>query len=115
EDFDHRHARVRELVGQLREAVEPGSRDAELVDRMSETTERWWAQARGIEQEVAEGGSPDITAPIPQFGEFAMANTEYTVGLEAGRERLRTIGQNIFLGGVGISVVAVTAATLYGR
>lgn len=114
-DFEDRHERTRELLRELREAVEPGSQDEALVDHMSESTEAWWAQALRIEGEVATGGDPDITAPIAEFGEFALANMEYTEGLEAGRERLRDIGRNIFIGGVGVSVVAMTAATMYGR
>lgn len=133
DDFPERHADTRRLVHDLREAVEPGSRDAELVDRMDSATERWWAHARRIEDEVARGAGPgtgtgtgtggagpdgvgpDITAGLEDFSEFADANIDYTMRLEDGRERLRDIRQNIFLGGFGLAVIATTAATLYGR
>lgn len=114
-DFGVRQTAVRRLVHDLREAVEPNSHDADLVDRMDVATETWWAEADQIERLISEGANADITSPRSDFSDFTAANTEYTDGLESGRERLRDVRRNIFIGGFGLAVIATTAATLYAR
>lgn len=114
-DLAERQAESRQLVRDLRDAVEPGSRDAELVDRMDAAIEAWWADARRIEQLTAGTSEVDLASPLPHFTEFTTANTEYTVGLESGRDRLRDMRRNLFIGGVGLAVIATTAGTVHAR
>lgn len=113
--FNDFQAETSRLIDELRDAVEPGSQDAELVDQMDEATRSWWASARQIERLVDEGAESDITAPMADFSEFTEANSDYMTGLEAGRNRLRDMRRNILLGGFGLAVVATTAATLHAR
>lgn len=114
-DFEVRQATTRQLVHDLREAVEPGSKDADLVDQMDAATEAWWADALRMQRLISEGANPDLAAPMPDFDTFTTANTQYTEGLEAGRARLRDVRRNIFIGGFGLAVIATTAATVYAR